>query len=273
MQSAPAKDPSGRRPARLRVLQPEDNEVDRELVRWAQFRDFLENAVEGISQSSPGGRVLRVNQAMAWICGYASPEEFCAGVNDLGHDLHVEPPHRAEFDRLLHEHGGVPAFESRIRRKDGVIIWISENARAVRDGQGDLLHYESRVTDITGRKMAEAGLRHSEEQGRLLESQLIQSRQLEAAGQLARGLAHDYNNELSLIMGWARLLLDRGTLPPEAVGSLAHIIDAGNRAANLTRQLQVFSRQPRVLASGDANELPGEEFHPPAGAFFFQKSC
>ena len=260
-------------PARLRVLPLEDDEVERERVRWAQFRDFLENAVEGIFQSSPGGRLLRVNRAMAWICGYPSPEELCAEVQDLGHDLHVEPPRRAEFDRLLHEHGGVLAFESRIRRKDGVIIWISESARAVRDGQGDLLHYESRVTDITGRKMAEEGLRHSEEQCRLLEAQLIQARQLEAAGQLARGLAHDYNNELSVIMGWARLLLDRGTLSEDAVGSLTHIIDAGNRAADLTRQLLAFSRQSRVRASGEANELPGEEFHPPAGAFFFQKSC
>lgn len=287
MQPAPAKDSSGSRPARLRVLPLEDNEVDRELVRRAQqrragkalrqaearFRDNFENAMEGIYQTSPSGRLLWVNRAMARICGYASPEDLRAGVHDLGQDLHVEPLRRVEFDRLLQEHGEVLAYESRIRRGDGVTIWISENTRAVRGGQGDLLHYEGRVTDITGHKMADAVLRHSEELCRLRESQLIQARQLEAAGQLARGLAHDYNNELGIIMGWARLLLDRGNLTPDAGESLSHIVDAGNRAANLTLKLQVFSRQPWVRAGGDASEMGGEEHHPSAGGLFFQKSC
>jgi len=238
---------------------------------------------------------------MARICGYESPAEFCANVIDSGHDLHVEPLRWAEFDRLLREHGGVVDFESRIRRKDGVTIWISENARAVRDEQGGLRRYESRVMEITGRKMAESGFRHTEERGRLLEVQLIQARQLVAAGRLACGLAHDFNNELSVIMGWSRLLLDRGTLPTAAVASLVHILNAGNRATILTQQLQAFSRQQELggqapgadpfsndigtglrqekparklgSTSGEASELPEEGHSPAAGAFFFQKSC
>jgi PAS domain S-box-containing protein len=238
MQLSPANDSSDGTPTCLRVLLLEDDGGDRETGPGVQ-----QNAVEGICQMSPGGQLLRVNRAMAWICGYVSPDELGDELHDPGHDLHVEPLRRAEFERRLHEHGEVLAAESRIRRKDGVIIWISENARAVRDGSGDLLHYESKVTDITGRKMAEEGLRHSAEQGRLEELQLDLARQVEAARQFASGLAHDYNNELSVIMGWAQLMVDRGTLPPDVVGSLTHIIEAGNRAASLTRQLLAFSRQ------------------------------
>ena len=205
----------------------------------ARFRDIFENAVEGIYQSTPQGQLLDVNFTMARLCGYTSPAELCAGVRDLGHDLHVDPPRRAEFDRLLNEHGEVLAYESRIRRKDGTIIWISENARAVRDTAGQLLHYESMVTDITARKAGEEAFRK-------LEAQLMQAQKMETVGQLAGGLAHDYNNVLCIVIGWARLLLDRGTMPPDAVGPLTQIFNAGNRAADLTRQLLIFSRKQTV---------------------------
>ena len=106
-----------------------------EALRRAEtrFRDIFENAVEGIYQSSPEGRLLDVNRTMARICGYASPEELCAQVRDLGRDLHVDPPRRAEFDRLLVEHGEVLGYESKIKRQDGMIVWISENARGSAD--------------------------------------------------------------------------------------------------------------------------------------------
>jgi len=209
----------------------------------ARYRDIFENAVEGIYQSTPQGKLLGVNHRMARLCGYASPEQLRASVSDLGHDLHVDPPRRAEFDRLLNEHGEVLVYESRIWRKDGTIIWVSESARAVRDTEGRLLHYESMVTDITARKAAEEAFRE-------LEAQLMQAQKMEAVGQLAGGLAHDYNNVLCIVIGWARLLLDRETMPPDAVGPLTQIFNAGNRAANLTRQLLIFSRKQTVNRRG-----------------------
>ncbi len=69
---------------------------------------------------------------------------------------------RTEFVRLMQEHGVVQNFESQIYRKDGTIIWISENARAVRDASGKILYYEGMVEDITARKEAEEKLRFSE---------------------------------------------------------------------------------------------------------------
>jgi hypothetical protein len=218
----------------------------------AKFRDIFENAVEGIYQSTPQGRLLDVNRAMARICGYASPEELCAAVHDLGHDLHAAPPRRVEFDRLLNEHGEVLAYESQIKRKDGIIIWISESARVVRGAQGELLYYENMVTDITSRKAAEDALRQ-------IEGQLRQAQKMEAVGQLAGGLAHDFNNVLTIVIGYAQLLLDRETMPPDAIGPLTQIYTAGNRAANLTRQLLVFSRKQTISRRAvDLNQIVGD---------------
>ncbi len=339
----------------------------------ARFRDIFENAVEGIYQSTPEGRLIEANRAMAKLCGFASPHELCAQVRDLGHDLHVDPPRRSEFDQLLNTHGEVRAYESKIRRKDGVVIWISENARAVRDADGKLLFYESMVTDITARKTAEDDLRQSEERfremaeridqvfyiatpatggwsyvspayeqiwgrpvaglyaqpaqwteavvpedrakvlaahaqlthgkdyrieyriqrpdgavlliedrsylirepsgevkravgvamditpRRQLEAQLLQAQKMEAVGQLAGGMAHDFNNVLSVVIGYARLLLDRGTMPADSIEPLTQIFIAGTRAANLTRQLLIFSRkQPVTRRAIDLNEVAQE---------------
>jgi PAS domain S-box-containing protein len=339
------------------------------------YRDFFDNSVEGICQSSPQGRLLDVNKAMAEICGYASPSEFRARVIDMASDLYVEPGRRADFLRILKEHGKARAFESQVKRRDGAAVWISENARAVHGPNGKLLHYESLVTDITERKAIERELRRSEERfremaerisdvfyiasletgnwsyvspafegiwgrplaevyarpalwieavmpddrekvlaareqlalgkesrieyrvqrpdgalrwiddrsypirepaggirravgvamditpRRQLEEQLLQAQKMEAVGQLAGGLAHDFNNVLTIVIGYARLLLDNGSMPPDAVEALTQIYSAGTRAANLTRQLLIFSRkQPVDRRAVDLNQIAGEIF-------------
>lgn len=132
------------------------------------YRGLFENAVEGIYQSTPEGRLLSANPAMAAIHGYASPEEFIAGVHDAATQLYVDPGRRAELKRQLEKHGEVAGFESRVRRKDGRLIWVSGNTRAVRDADGRILRYEGTVQDITARKEAEEALRESESRYRLL---------------------------------------------------------------------------------------------------------
>jgi PAS domain S-box-containing protein len=212
----------------------------------ARFRDIFENSVEGIYQSTREGRFLDANRAMARLCGYASPEELCAEVRDIARDLYVDRARRLDFVQRLDDLGEVLAYESQIRRKDGTAIWISQNARAVRGAQGELLHYEGMVTDITARKASEEALQLSEQQRGELEAQLLQAQKMEAVGQLAGGIAHDFNNVLTVVIGYARLLLDEGKVPRDAVDPLTQIYNAGNRAANLTRQLLVFSRKQPV---------------------------
>lgn len=145
-----------------RVLeQLEDAEEERHRAE-ERYRDIVENAVEGIFQTSPQGAYLTANSALALLYGYRSPAELIASVTDVERQIYVEPRRRLEFVRELQERDRVSGFESRIFRKDGSMIWISENARAVRDSEGRLLHYEGTVIDITERKRAEAELRTSE---------------------------------------------------------------------------------------------------------------
>ena len=124
-----------------------------------KYRSIFENSVEGIFQSTPDGRFITANPALAHIHGYDSPEEMIAAVTDIEHQLYVDPQRRAEFTRLLAAQGTVSEFDSQVYRKDGSVIWISENVRAIRDGQGKTVGYEGTVMDITERRRAQAFVR------------------------------------------------------------------------------------------------------------------
>ena len=127
-----------------------------------RYRGIFENSVSGIFQTSPEGKYLDVNPALTRIYGYSSREEMMAKISDIARLLYVDPNRRAEFIKLMKEKGIVKDFEAQIYQKDGSIIWISENARAVKDAQGNILLYEGTVEDITARKEAEEKLRFSE---------------------------------------------------------------------------------------------------------------
>ncbi|BBD63989.1 multi-sensor signal transduction histidine kinase [Nostoc commune NIES-4072] len=127
-------------------------------VAEAKYRSIFENAVEGIFQSSPDGRYITANPALARIYGYSLAEEVTANSTVI-EQLYVEPNRRAEFVRLMEKYGSVSEFESQIYRRDGSIVWISEKAYAVRDEQGKLLYYEGLIEDITQRKQTEEELR------------------------------------------------------------------------------------------------------------------
>jgi phosphoserine phosphatase RsbU/P len=127
-----------------------------------RYRGIFENSVAGIFQTSPEGTYLDVNPALTRIYGYASREEMMSKISDIARLLYVDPNRRTEFVRLMKEKDVVQDFEAQIYRKDGSIIWISENARAVKDAQGNILFYEGMVEDVTARKEAEEKLRFSE---------------------------------------------------------------------------------------------------------------
>src|SRR5277367_1108379 len=116
---------------------------------------LFENAVEGIFQTSVDGQLLSVNPALARMCGYGSPAELLATVHDIGKDFYADPQTRGEFQRAMAERGAVEAFEYQLRKKNGALIWISENARVIRDADGKVTAYEGTMEDITERKRSE----------------------------------------------------------------------------------------------------------------------
>jgi len=120
------------------------------------YRSMFENALDGIFQTTRAGYYLRANAALARIYGYESPAELIVSLRDIKRQLYVDPRRRAEFVRLMRLNGSVTDFEAQIYRKDGSIIWITEDARAVYGASDTLLYYEGNVQDITHRKNLEA---------------------------------------------------------------------------------------------------------------------
>ena len=132
-------------------------------------------------------------------------------------------------------------IEHRVVRPDGSVRWVHERAAIVRDPQGRPLRMVGTVQDITER--------------RLLEDQLRQSQKMEAIGRLAGGIAHDLNNALTAIAGYAELALGEVAADHAARADVEEIRRAAERAGSVTRQLLAFSRkqliEPRVFDLND----------------------
>ncbi len=164
-----------------------------------KYRKIFENAIEGIFQSSPDGRYLNANPALAAIFGFSSPEELMNTVSDIGAQGYVEPDRRDELVKLLEKNGSVADFESRMYRKDGSIIWISEHARCVRDEEGNVAYFEGAIEDVSARK--EAGQAMATARDAALESARLK-------GEFLANMSHEIRTPMNGIIGMTGLLLD-----------------------------------------------------------------
>jgi len=228
--------------------------TDGELLisREQRYRGIFLHAIEGIFQTTPQGRYLEANPALARIYGYASPEELQEQLLDIGRQLYVQPGRRTEFLEIMETEGKVSNFESQIRRKDGSTIWISENAVAVREAAGRLLYYEGFVVDVTARHEAEAALKRTRDELqqsiielRTTQQAVVQQERLRALGEMVTGVAHDFNNALSMILGYAELLQHecRKHVAADKFVDYAHtIVTASLDAAEIVNRLREFHR-------------------------------
>jgi len=159
-----------------------------------RYRAIFENAVEGIFQTTPSGRFLAANPAMARVLGYASPGDLFRETTDIEAQHYVEPARRREFKAILDAQGSVSGFLTRIRRHDGATVWLSVNARAVRGAGGEIRYYEGTAEDVTERQRvqeAEAELRVTRERAAREWELTFDSMEapiliLDAAGRVAR---------------------------------------------------------------------------------------
>jgi len=144
--------------------------------------------------------------------------------------------------RAAAEHGYYETEGWRVRR-DGTRFWTSALIDAVRDETGELIGFAKVTRDMTERRAAQQALRESEERVRQAREALAQAQKLEAIGRLTGGVAHDFNNMLTIIRGSAELLR-KASLPDEKRARyLEAILTTADRATLLTRQLLAFARQ------------------------------
>lgn len=134
----------------------------------ANYRRLFDQAVQGVFQSTLEGRFIKANPAMIRMLGYASAEEMMLSIKDMSTELYYCPEDRVRYLGILSENGRVERFETRFKRKDGSLIWVSLSTRLV-SGESALDSFiEGLCVDITERKLTEAALRESEELHRVL---------------------------------------------------------------------------------------------------------
>ena len=184
------------------------------------------------------GTMIEINQSLEENGGFTRAEIIGRTAEELG--IWVDPSDRARFVARLREKGAVRHFETRFRHKSG----------AVRD----ILMWAD-VIDLAGERcLVTVSLDVSEQ--RALEERYRAAQKMEAVGRLAGGIAHEFNNLLTVIGGYSDLLL-KGMDPDDpSCEALREIVQAAARAATLTRQLLAYGRkqmlQPRVV---DVNEV------------------
>jgi PAS domain S-box-containing protein len=131
-----------------------DRKLAKDELRQSEerYRSIFENVREGIFRSTPEGKILISNQALAKMFGYESPKEMIASVTDIARQLHVDPEARRKIKEMIEEHGFIKGYEFQNYRKDGIIFWISLTMQAVYDAKGQIMYYDGIAEDITNRK-------------------------------------------------------------------------------------------------------------------------
>jgi PAS domain S-box-containing protein len=196
-----------------------------EALRAAEqkYRAIFENAIEGIFQTTPDGKYLSVNPALARMYGYDSPDELMA-VADIGQNVYVDRERRNEFKRLIEAQGHVELFEYEVYRKDGRKILLCENARAVHDPDGNILYYEGSVEDITQRKRVEEVERANK-----------------AKSEFLSRVSHELRTPLNAILGFGQLL-ERQSPTEKQKPRIRHILNAGQHLLGLINEVLDISR-------------------------------
>jgi two-component system cell cycle sensor histidine kinase/response regulator CckA len=211
-------------------------------ISETHHRSVFEGAVHGIYRANLDGHFVEVNPALVTMLGYSSAEQVLK-LNAL-QDVFAEPE---EGLRLLQKWRQTKEIEEEVKwkRRDQRVITVRLNGRVLRNEQETPQGIEVIAEDVTER--------------RALEDQLRQAQKIEAVGQLAGGMAHEFNNYLGIVLGYSELLSEEAGATEGLRRNVAEIKAATQRAASLTRQLLALSRrqvlEPKVL---DVNSVVWE---------------
>ncbi len=205
------------------------------LQEKSSYCSIFENAVEGIFQTTPDGRYLSANPALADIYGYETVGQMIAELPNLNRQLYVDPNQRAEFVSKLAARRQVSKFESQIYRRDGSRIWISENAHSICDESGNVLYYEGTVTDITDRKQAESAMQSA------LEAAESANR---AKSTFLANMSHELRTPLNAIIGYSEMLKEEAEElgSCESVPDLEKICSAGKHLLSMIDDILDISK-------------------------------
>ncbi len=210
-----------------------------------KYRNIYENAMVGIFQSTPEGRLLNVNPALAKIHAYESPEDMIKDIADVSVKLYPNPDDRKRWKKQAEEHGVAQGLEIQLYRKDKKKIWVSMNVCAIRDADGKVLYYEGIVEDITVRKQAEKQLIKSQKRLKSLAAKLAETEE-DKKQRLAQELHDKLGQNLTAI--GINLNIIKSKLSNEAKETVASHIDDSialvGQTAESVRDLMAELRTP-----------------------------
>ncbi|MDZ7832758.1 MAG: response regulator [Desulfobacterales bacterium] len=195
-------------------------------VSEERYRRFFEEDLTADFIATPEGSLIDCNPAFARLFGFRSIIE---AIQSRLPELFASPADYETCMTMLRGQGHIEGYEVELIGKKGTRIHVIANLSASRGGDGTLNQIKGYLFDITERKQ--------------LEQQLLQSQKLEALGRLAGGVAHDFNNLITTILGYSEIALLKLPESQEYRKNFELIFDAGSRAAKLTRQLLAFSRK------------------------------
>lgn len=192
-----------------------------------KYLELFEESKDTVFIVDTVGRLVDINSAGSELLGYTREELLTL---DLVHDLHINKKARLDFRKKLLPEGFVKDAELELRRKDGETAVVHVSASLMHDARGKLTGYRGIAHDVTERKR--------------LEQRLLQSQKMESIGLLAGGVAHEFNNLLTAIIGFADELQESVDRHDErSHASIRTIQSAADQAARFTKDLLSFSRQ------------------------------
>ena len=235
------------------IMDVTEQQLGEEALRESEatFSGFFNQGNIGCAISLPGKGMHKVNAKLCDMLQYSEQELLAMNwpelthPDDLAHDL-------AQFHRMFD--GEIDRYEmdKRLLRKDGAVLYTHLNVSCIRGEDGQLLQVLATLQDQTPNKLAEG----EKEQ---LTEQLLQSQKMEAVGQLAGGVAHDFNNMLSIILGNASLALMELKEGEHLQAEFSEILTAAERAKDLTMKLLTFARKEKLSTQAiSVDKLMGE---------------
>lgn len=211
-----------------------------------KLQEIYDEAPIGYHELNEQGKIISMNRTELNMLGYTSVEVF--GQPIWKFVVEEEMTRKIILAKLAGDVSFHETFERTYRRQDGSTLTVLVKDRVIKDGEGKIRGIRSTVEDITERRRSEEALRKSEEQ-------LRQWQKVEAIGNLAGGVAHDFSNLLMTIKGCAEILLRNLEAADKRREEVIEIQKAAERATSLTRQLLAFARkqvlQPQVVNLND----------------------
>jgi PAS domain S-box-containing protein len=200
-----------------------------------RFRAIFERSTVGKSLTAPDGKLLRINNALADMLGYAIEEVQHRNFAQITHPDDMAKSRECIRILLAGEQADY-RMEKRYIHKSGDIVWADVGTTLLRNEQGTPLYFITSIVDVSERKQADA-------EKMKLQTQLLQAQKMEAIGTLAGGIAHDFNNILSAVIGYTELAQMKIEADSEIKNYLNGVLTAGVRAKDLVKQILEFSRQ------------------------------